>query len=734
MASKEEFKGMREEATGLASALSDIKGQLKEIGKSSGDVSSLFALAVKDTNSLVASTNKLRGITTEDLKDKKKARDFAKEAAKTRANMARNEATIATLTKRRLSAQKQGNDALVKSIDKGIEKLQDSQFYSGEILNNYEGLVRKNNELNSNTAWIDGLGDLLNQIPILGPLISGPFKKMSQSIRNSIIDEEGFFETATKGLASLSSVFTTLFVASLVKASSESVEIQRNLQMSAKEAQSLRHEFDEIALSSGNALHNQANLLEAQIALNKELGVTRGTTKDQLLNQTLLTKRLGVSAESSAEIAKYQTFTGKSAKQTNLEIANATANLQKETGIAFKLSDIFEEVAKTNMGLKATYGFNNELLAEQVVLTKKIGINMAQAEQIARGTLDFEQSIQNELEAELLTGKNLNLEQARYLALQGKSSEAAAEILNQVGSAAQFTNMNVIAQESLAKAVGLTRDELIGSVHEREVLEKLGKQSIAQAIEEGKTREEIIAAGGKELLQAYERESVTEKFEGIVIKIQRRLTELAEGPLGNIAEKFANILDNAAVLGSIITGTIAVGLASMAASLVNSLKTLKIITAFEKIRIGLSTAYQVVEEAILKKKVGQAIMSAITSKATIPVVGVALGLAAAAAIGAMAQKYFMDDGLIGPGGNPVLLGEEGSIQLNKKDSMVVGTDLFGDKSTPPSTLPLQENQEQIQEIKKQLKGVKRTNELLSQLVSNTKKLNNLESVSFYEVQ
>ena len=66
--------------------------------------------------------------------------------------------------------------------------------------------------------------------------------------------------------------------------------------------------------------------------------------------------------------------------------------------------------------------------------------------------------------------------------------------------------------------------------------------------------------------------------------------------------------------------------------------------------------------------------------------------------------------------------------------MIVGTDLFGNKSTPPPTPPLQENQEQIQEIKKQLKGVKRTNELLSQLVSNTKKLNNLESVSFYEVQ
>jgi hypothetical protein len=37
----------------------------------------------------------------------------------------------------------------------------------------------------------------------------------------------------------------------------------------------------------------------------------------------------------------------------------------------------------------------------------------------------------------------------------------------------------------------------------------------------------------------------------------------------------------------------------------------------------------------------------------------------------------MNDGVIGPGGETMVSGPEGSIQLNKDDSMVVGTDLFG---------------------------------------------------------
>ena len=46
----------------------------------------------------------------------------------------------------------------------------------------------------------------------------------------------------------------------------------------------------------------------------------------------------------------------------------------------------------------------------------------------------------------------------------------------------------------------------------------------------------------------------------------------------------------------------------------------------------------------------------------------------AAAVAAMKS---IDDGIIGPGGETVVSGPKGSIQLNKNDSIVAGTDLFG---------------------------------------------------------
>ena len=82
-------------------------------------------------------------------------------------------------------------------------------------------------------------------------------------------------------------------------------------------------------------------------------------------------------------------------------------------------------------------------------------------------------------------------------------------------------------------------------------------------------------------------------------------------------------------------------------------------------------------------------MGAIQSLASIPVVGWALGLAAAGTVAALGYSY-MKDGMIGPGGEMVVSGPKGSIQLDKDDSIIAGTNLFDknkSKSSPTSQSP-----------------------------------------------
>jgi hypothetical protein len=99
--------------------------------------------------------------------------------------------------------------------------------------------------------------------------------------------------------------------------------------------------------------------------------------------------------------------------------------------------------------------FKAEALAKAAFKAKEFGINLDQADKISEGLLDFESSITNQLSAELITGKELNMEKARLLALNGDIAGASAEILRQVGGTAEFSRMNRIQQEAIAKAVGL---------------------------------------------------------------------------------------------------------------------------------------------------------------------------------------------------------------------------------------------------------------------------------------
>jgi hypothetical protein len=79
---------------------------------------------------------------------------------------------------------------------------------------------------------------------------------------------------------------------------------------------------------------------------------------------------------------------------------------------------------------------------------------------ITDSLLDFESSIAAEMEASLITGKQLNFNKARELALQGDIAGAAKDVMNQVGGAAEFQRMNVIQRRALAASIGVSVEEM----------------------------------------------------------------------------------------------------------------------------------------------------------------------------------------------------------------------------------------------------------------------------------
>jgi hypothetical protein len=460
------------------------------------------------------------------------------------------------------------------------------------------------------------------------------FKKMGPIIKDALTDPLVLTAITTKLLVS---GFKALFEIGM-KADTEITNLSKSMAISTDQATAMRDRFKEIQDAGNSIYETTTNLVNAQLELASAFGATAGFSEQQLKDQILLTKQMGFTVEEAQGLQQLAMANGMSAKDVTNSVIKQTSALAKQTGVQLDNKKVIGEVAKVSGQLRLQYQNNPSLIAAAVVQTQKLGISLEQAAKASRSLLDFESSISNELEAELLTGKDLNLEKARLLALNGDVAGSSAEMLKQMGSAAEFSKMNVIQQDALAKSVGMTSDELANSLIQQENLNELGSESRKQIEEksallrkngdiDGANRLMNSIGNEKEAQEALAKISAQETFNASMDKMKAILSSIVDGPATTLVNLISSVVAFATKLAPLFK-VIGVALIPVAALL---------------------TAMWIKTQAIA---IQSAIAGAWQSLGPIPLVGA--GLAAAAAIAGVG--YIMSqpvaDGVAPPGGGP----------------------------------------------------------------------------------
>jgi hypothetical protein len=318
------------------------------------------------------------------------------------------------------------------------------------------------------------------------------------------------------------------------------------------------------------SVKNQAN---AMLELQDTLGTNVLFTNERIQNEILLTKQMKMSKEEAAGIQRLSLITGKSAE----DILNI-AMKQNTTAISYK--KVFAEISKINSEISTAYKNNPELIAKAVIEANKLGMSLEQTQKISKSLLDFESSISGELESELLLGKQFNFEKARALALDGKSAEAATELMSQIGGINALTQMNVIQRERLASSIGMSAEELTKSAQEQAVLNALGvenKNALEERYEilrrngdlagmEALKAEAAKKEGGALLLQDIARANLQDRFNESMEQLKQIFTELSTALIPMI-EGLAKMLANTTLL-KIVMASLAGIAAAIAASMI----------------------------------------------------------------------------------------------------------------------------------------------------------------------
>jgi hypothetical protein len=197
---------------------------------------------------------------------------------------------------------------------------------------------------------------------------------------------------------------------------------------------------------------------ETADAFEGEFGKVDSMAKGLGVRMAVMSRTMGLSAENAAALTKELTISSDLTQTQSLDVLETVQGLAKASGVAPKA--IFEDMAR-NSDMFAQFAQDGAGgLAEAAIKAKTLGLNLSAVSSVAKSLLDFETSISNEFEAQVLTGKMINLDRARGLALQGKASELLDEIVRQVGGEAELRSMNILQMESLAAAVGLSVSQL----------------------------------------------------------------------------------------------------------------------------------------------------------------------------------------------------------------------------------------------------------------------------------
>jgi hypothetical protein len=540
-------------------------------------------------------------------------------------------------------------------------------------------------------------------------------------------------------------------VDALIKADTQTGQLAKAFGTSYSEAASLRNELNTVANLSGDINITTGALQESLIAVNKEFGTATMFSGELLKDFTNMTKVMGYTDEAAAKLSKITVATGTDLSDNTAQILGTAAAFNVTNDLALNEKEIVEGVAKASAATTVSLGMQPGKIAAAVVQAKALGLELEQVEGIAESLLNFESSISNELEAELLTGRSLNLEQARYLALTNDIEGVAKEIAKQGITATEFTGMNMIQQKAIAEAVGMTREELAQSLINQQALTNLGgkDKTLVEAYnrlkKEGLSDTEIQARLGKDIQADQLRsQSIQERFNASVEKLKELFVSIAE-PILQIVSPFMDLANTILPLVNIALSPITAAFKFIGESvqftfgLFTQFKNLllEFTSKIEFIKnifssiseffnewmgegtflgkifgsigdgtkaflgtlitvIGVLKTIQAIQKSTLLASVGEMVVSGVTAAFKMPPpAGFILGaaaLAGGAALGMGLYNQFKGNDIMSPGGSTsgygerTLFGPEGAIQLNNKDTVIAGTNLFDGtaQATSPS--------------------------------------------------
>ncbi len=638
----DQFATMRNNIRGIGAALKEevskqlvgLTGTVKDVGESlAKDLQREIIQSKKFTDELSTATGSItKKLTT---------------SAKVQAEIAKVEARKNALADIYNELEKEGFEI--------TKKMQDEHTAITEELNRQIGILDQQLELRKKQEEsLEVFGKVMEgitKIPLVGSLINAQkvmekvkkvaeeggskWKQLGVGIQQTFLSMGAALANPSFLITSIVGLFQKLFMMA-INVNKKFFETAKTLGTSVTHARGLYTTFQNMAPLGLKT----KEVAESYAQISDSLGFMAPATADFAGNMALIQKRTGASADQLNALATAAAYSGKSVKATYVAMTGTAAAAGAQNKLMLSTRQVMDKISKVSSAVLINFKGSTSALTAAVVRATKLGTSLEQVNKQAESLLDFETSIQNQFEAEALTGQQLNLDRARALALAGDTKGVMEELNAQGMNMQKFESMNVIQREAFAKAIGLSNEELSKQLLMQKQAEALGAQQgqslkarYQQLKENGASHEEIVRLIGEEEAAELRKQSLADKWDDLLEKIQDRLGAILEGPVSGIVNKIIAFLNDTQAINAV------------------GEKIKKVFSFIEGILTNLPSIMRGAIEAakiLASLSIARAVATVVMSAASVPGVGWAVG--AAAGVAAYAYLSSLTNGLVSGGG------------------------------------------------------------------------------------
>jgi hypothetical protein len=272
--------------------------------------------------------------------------------------------------------------------------------------------------------------------------------------------------------------------------------LNKGFGISSKNSQKLAKELNTLSKSiSGNTAESQIStdsMMKYAVSIKTMLPTLKqaGNTSTQFYtglqqSQHILQASLGLTEEQANAFTQFGAANAENAAR-QIQFSEQVAKQMGDTdGSMGYLKMITEGIATAGEEIQLQYGRLPGSLERATIKASRLGLKLEHLSEAGSNLLDIETSIGQELEYQLLTGRQLTDDHGQSLTnlyreatLRGDANKQANILSDIIAEEGETLENNLFARKQMAELLGLQENELAAAIQKQKILEKAGEAGL----------------------------------------------------------------------------------------------------------------------------------------------------------------------------------------------------------------------------------------------------------------